>query len=192
MHDVDSALLLHESKTLICLWSCNGRLWQSVGSQCVVWWSEVWTSCIRSGTPGHLGSCRQSEYCVIPRTLSFWLQCLVNRNNHQISCILKVFYNDIGCILMYVLKLYICIRMYIVHIMNIKINIWTLNFLFKTNNWYFNFEIYYFNFFLNVRIWNLIFDYENPYINCLKHYLNFKFWIWIWYFQFKFKKPYLI
>jgi hypothetical protein len=32
--------------------------------------------------------------------------------------------------------------MYIVHIMNLKINIWTLNFLFKSENWYFNSENY--------------------------------------------------
>jgi hypothetical protein len=25
--------------------------------------------------------------------------------------------------------------------MNLKINIWTLNFLFKSENWYFNYEI---------------------------------------------------
>jgi hypothetical protein len=30
--------------------------------------------------------------------------------------------------------------------MNLKINIWTLNFLFKSENWYFNSEYYYFNF----------------------------------------------
>jgi hypothetical protein len=30
--------------------------------------------------------------------------------------------------------------------MNLKINIWALNFLFKFDNWYFNYEIYYFNF----------------------------------------------
>jgi hypothetical protein len=26
MHDVNSALLLRESKSLVCLWSCNGCL----------------------------------------------------------------------------------------------------------------------------------------------------------------------
>jgi len=40
--------------------------------------------------------------------------------------------------------------MYTIHIMNLKINIWPLNFLFKS---------------------------ENCYFNCLKHYLNFRFWI---------------
>jgi hypothetical protein len=93
------------------------------------------------------------------------LICPINRNSHQISCILKVFYNDIGVYfnvctkIIYIYK--ICIHMYIAHIMNIKIHIWTLNFLFK-------FEICYFN--------------------GLKHYLNFKFLIWIWYFQFKLKR----
>jgi len=69
-----------------------------------------------------------------------------------------------GCILMYVPKLYIyiiCIRVYIIHIMNLKINIWILNFLFK---------------------------FENCYFNCLKHYLNFKFFIWIWFFTLNSKK----
>jgi hypothetical protein len=47
---------------------------------------------------------------------------------------------------MYALKLYTCICTNIVHIMNLKINIWALNFLFKFDNWYFNYEIYYFNF----------------------------------------------
>jgi hypothetical protein len=51
--------------------------------------------------------------------------------------------------------------MYIIHLMNLKINIWPLNFLFKS---------------------------EICYFNCLKHYLNFRFWIWTWYFQFKFKR----
>jgi hypothetical protein len=36
--------------------------------------------------------------------------------------------------------------MYIVHIMNLKINIWTLNFLFNFENCYFNSENYYLNF----------------------------------------------
>jgi len=64
-----------------------------------------------------------------------------------------------GCILMYVLKLYIyiiCIRVYIIHIMNLKINIRILNFLFKS---------------------------ENCYFNCFNHYLNFKKIIWIWFFN---------
>jgi hypothetical protein len=48
--------------------------------------------------------------------------------------------------------------MYIIYIMNLKINIWTLNFLFKYENWYFNYEIYYFNFLkkiLGFEIWYL-------------------------------------
>ncbi len=44
--------------------------------------------------------------------------------SHQISCILKVFYNDIGVYFNVCTKIiYICIHMYIVHIMNLKINI---------------------------------------------------------------------
>jgi len=97
------------------------------------------------------------------------LICHISRNNHQISGILTVFYNDKGVyfnICTKIIYIYIiCICMYIVHIINLKINIWTLNFLFKSGIFYFN---------------------------CLKHYLNFKFLIWIWYFQFKLKKVYLI
>jgi hypothetical protein len=33
------------------------------------------------------------------------LICPINHNNHQISCILKVFYGDKGCIFIYILKL---------------------------------------------------------------------------------------
>jgi hypothetical protein len=41
---------------------------------------------------------------------------------------------------MYVQKLYIiCIRMYTIHMMNLNINIRTLNFLYKYENYYFNF-----------------------------------------------------
>jgi len=55
--------------------------------------------------------------------------CLISCNSHQISCILKVFYNDIGVYfnictkIIYIYIYIICIRMYIVHIMNLKINI---------------------------------------------------------------------
>jgi hypothetical protein len=55
----------------------------------------------------------------------------ISRNKHQISCILKEFYNDIGVyfnVCTKIIYIYICIHMYIVHIMNLKINIWTLNF----------------------------------------------------------------
>jgi hypothetical protein len=91
------------------------------------------------------------------------LICPISCNNHQISYILEVFYNDIWVYFNVCIKIIyiICIRMYIVHIMNLKINIWTLNFLFKSKNCYFN---------------------------CLKHYLNLKFLIWIWYFQLKIQK----
>jgi hypothetical protein len=48
--------------------------------------------------------------------------------------------------------------MYTIYIMNLKINIWTLNFLFKSENWYFNFENHYFNLLKNIlwfEIWYL-------------------------------------
>jgi len=78
---------------------------------------------------------------------SYWLVCLISHNNHQISCILKVFYNDIGVYFNVCTKIIyiICILMHIVHIMNLKINIRTLNFLFKSEILYFNSENCYFN-----------------------------------------------
>jgi hypothetical protein len=55
------------------------------------------------------------------------LICPISHNNHQISYILKVFYNDIGVYFNVCIKIIyiyiICICMYIVHIMNLKINI---------------------------------------------------------------------
>ncbi len=53
------------------------------------------------------------------------LICPISGNSHQISCILKVFYNDIGVYFNVCTKIIyiICIRMYIVHIMNLKISI---------------------------------------------------------------------
>ncbi len=95
------------------------------------------------------------------------LICLISCNNHQISCILKVFYNDIVVYfivctkILYIYRYIMCICMYIVHIMNLKINIWTLNFLFKS---------------------------EICYFNCLQIYLNFKKIIWIWYFSISIQK----
>jgi hypothetical protein len=82
MHDVNSALFLRENKALVCLWSCHGRLWESVRSQCAMWWSEVWTVCRRSGTHGRYGSCKQSEYCVISDPL--FLVTVVNTNASSI------------------------------------------------------------------------------------------------------------
>jgi len=122
------------------------------------------------------------------------LICLISCNSHQISCILKVFYNDIGAyfnVCTKIIYIYIiCIPMYIVHIMNLKINIWTLNFLFKseTNISILKTTILILN--IYIRIWNFIFEFENCYFNCLKQYLNFKILIWILYFQFKFKKAF--
>jgi hypothetical protein len=40
----------------------------------------------------------------------------------------------------------------IVHIMNLKINIWTLNLLFKSKNWYLKFENYY------LKFWNIYYN----------------------------------
>jgi hypothetical protein len=52
------------------------------------------------------------------------LICPIRRNSHQISSILKVFYNDIKVYFNVCTKIiYICIHMYIVHIMDLKINI---------------------------------------------------------------------
>jgi hypothetical protein len=48
--------------------------------------------------------------------------------------------------------------MYTIYTMNFKINIWILNFLFKSENWYFNYKNDYFNFnkyILGFEIWYL-------------------------------------
>jgi hypothetical protein len=111
------------------------------------------------------------------------LICLINRDSHQISCMLKVFYNDIE------VYFNICTKfIYIVHIMNLR-------FIFEHWILYSNLEIdisilktNILIFIKYIRIWNLIFDSENCYFNYLKHYLNFKILIWIWYFQFIFKR----
>jgi len=76
--------------------------------------------------------------------------------------------------------------MYTIHIMNLKINIWTSNFFIQI--WKLIYQFWKLFFFLNIRIWDFIFEFENSYFNCLQIYLNFKFLIWIWYFQFKFKR----
>jgi len=73
-----------------------------------------------------------------------------------------------GCILMYVLQLYIyiiCIRVYVVHIMNLKINIWTLIFLFK-------FEIIYINLKLDIWIWKNLFQLFKKLLEFQKKKLN--------------------
>jgi hypothetical protein len=120
------------------------------------------------------------------------LICPISHNSHQITYILKVFYNDIRVYFNVCTKI-IYMHMYVYSSYNeSQINIWTLSFLFKSENWYFNYENYYFILFFKIRIWNLIFEFENCYFNCLKHYLNLIFKNWIWYFQFKFKKAYLI
>jgi hypothetical protein len=57
------------------------------------------------------------------------LICPISRNSNQISCILNVFDNDIGVYFNVWTKIiYIYTHKYIVHIMNLKINIWTLIF----------------------------------------------------------------
>jgi hypothetical protein len=114
----------------------------------------------------------------------------ISHNNLQIVSSYMYSTMTYEYILMYVLKFIyiICIRLYIVHRMNLKINIWTLNFLFKSDNWYINCEINILFFKKYIRIWNLIFESENLYFNCLKHSLNFKFLIWIWFFNLNSKR----
>jgi hypothetical protein len=87
---------------------------------------------------------------------------------------------------MYVPKLYIiCIRMYTIHIMNLKINIWTLNFLFEYENCYsifsniiwvsnFWFEYDIFNLNLKIFIWS-----KNWYLNPKVIFSDPKISIWI-------------
>jgi len=88
------------------------------------------------------------------------LICPINRNSHQISHILKVFYGDIRVYFYVCIKIifriyyiyhniYLCVYslgvcMYIVQIMNLKINIWTLKFI--------------------IQIWKIIFQLWNVYI----------------------------
>jgi hypothetical protein len=69
----------------------------------------------------------------------------ISHNSHQISYILKVFYNDIGVYFNVCIKIIYIYTYVYVHIMNLKINISVMNFLFKFYHWYFNSEIYYFN-----------------------------------------------
>jgi hypothetical protein len=135
-----------ELKPHPCL-RCNPLVWEERET---LKWSSDWWGCCESCCYGY-----KEKWLV----LSVHLPA-----KYAHSSQVQVVY--LGGRLLYVLKLYIiCIRMYTIHIMNFKINIWPLNFLFKS---------------------------ENCYFNCLKHYLNFRFWIWTWYFQFKFKKAYLI
>jgi hypothetical protein len=112
------------------------------------------------------------------------LICPINHNSHQISCILKVLYNDIGVYFNVCTKIIyiICIHMFIGHIMNLKINIWTLSLLFKSKNWYFNSENYYFNYIyiyiyenlkLDIWIWKLLFQFRKLLIDYKNGYFNF-------------------
>jgi hypothetical protein len=81
--------------------------------------------------------------------------------------------------------------MYTIHLMNLKINIWTLNFLFKSKNWYFNYENYYFNFFLKK-------GFETWYLNLkllfqlFKTLFEFQIFDLSMIFKLKLKKVYLI
>jgi len=86
------------------------------------------------------------------------LICPINYNSHQFSYILKVLYNDIGAYFNVCTKIIyiICIHMYIIHIMNLNINIWTLNSF--------------------IQIWKLIFHYENCYFNFKNTILEFETW----------------
>jgi hypothetical protein len=75
------------------------------------------------------------------------LICPISHNSHQINYILKVIYNDMRVYFnVCTIYLYKCIHMNIVHIMNLKINIWTLNFLFKSKTSYWNVKKNYFNY----------------------------------------------
>jgi hypothetical protein len=125
------------------------------------------------------------------------LICPISRNSHQISCILKVFYNDIGVYFNVCTKIIyiICIHMYVVHI------IW--KFLFQLFKTLFTFEIliwiwcFYLNskilFDLKIDIWilnynfriqklvfqfrKLLIDYKNGNIYFEYFYLNIKIYI---------------
>jgi hypothetical protein len=106
------------------------------------------------------------------------LICPINHNNHQITYILKVFYNDIVlyfnvCIeIIFMIYLCVCICMHIVHIMNLEINIWTLKFVIQIWNLIFHFlkTLFEFDFFQL----NIIFFYLN-----FKSLIDLKFDIWI-------------
>jgi hypothetical protein len=94
------------------------------------------------------------------------LICPINRNNHQISCILKVFYNDIG--------VYFNVCTKIIHIYNMHRYVYcSYN---ESQNKYFNFEFIFF------KSENWYFNYENFYFNFLKNVLEFQ----IWYLNLKF------
>ncbi len=85
------------------------------------------------------------------------LICSISHNNHQISCILKIFYNDTRVSFnVYIKIIYIiCIRMYIVHIMNLKINIWTLKFVIQI--WKLLFQLFKILFEFDIFDLNMIF-----------------------------------
>jgi hypothetical protein len=68
------------------------------------------------------------------------LICPISRNTHQISCILKVFYNDIVMYFNVCIKIIYNMHMYVHYSYNeSQNNIWTLNFLFKSETNYFKF-----------------------------------------------------
>jgi hypothetical protein len=67
--------------------------------------------------------------------------------------------------------------MYIVVIMSLKINIWTLKFLFKYENWYFNYETI-------ILILKSILKFETWYLN-LNFFISI-FWKNIWISKFRF------
>jgi hypothetical protein len=115
------------------------------------------------------------------------LICPITRNNHQISCILKVFYNGIGCILMYVMYVYCSYSDFQNQYLNLEFFIqnWNLYFNFEKNLvkfWiiiWFEPEIlnpnYYFRFTkLIFLVWKLLIESKNGHFNFEYCYLNLK------------------
>jgi len=101
--------------------------------------------------------------------------CPISHSNHQINCILKVFYNDIwvyfnACNI----YIYISIHMYIVHIMNLNINIWILNFLFKSENWYFNSKLLFWILHINTSTLKILIESKIGHFNFEYCYFNLK------------------
>jgi hypothetical protein len=102
---------------------------------------------------------------------------LIIHISHQISCILKVFYNDIGVYFNVCTKIIYMYTYVYVHIMNLKINIWIMNFLFKCDHWYFNSEIYYIymSLKLDIWLWKLLFQLFNTLFEFQKFDMNMIF-----------------
>jgi hypothetical protein len=69
--------------------------------------------------------------------------------------------------------------MYIVHIMNLKINIWTLNFFIQIWNLIFESEIFLF------QLFKTLFEFENVDLNMIFSISIQKTYMWIWNFIFQ-------